>query len=259
MRFLKDIFDDMLPLLKVCAEFEDSIEEPAKLTNLVERLAGAIREVDLEFAQKEIPQAAAHATDGLARVSEIVMAMKEFSPSSSGELVATDLNLALKSTIAVAESEWSGVATLETQFEPNLPSVPCQAGELNLGLLGLIVNSVQALSAEMAAKDGAGTGGKIFVSTRLDSEMVVIVIEDSSCGVPEDIREKIFDPFFTAKEVGVGTGQGLTLARSVIVDMHAGSIECDASELGGALFRIRPPVCPQTRESEPSEGAKEAE
>jgi len=87
-----------------------------------------------------------------------------------------------------------------------------------------------------------GARGKIDVRTRRDGPDVEIAITDSGTGIPEAIRDKIYDPFFTTKEVGRGTGQGLAIVRSVIVDKHGGSVRFETAPGAGTTFFVRLPI-----------------
>jgi signal transduction histidine kinase len=91
-----------------------------------------------------------------------------------------------------------------------------------------------------------GSKGTIRISTRLDKEWVEIRISDTGTGIPEEIRHRIFDPFFTTKEVGKGTGQGLAIARSVVVDKHGGTLTFESEVGRGTSFILRLPVADAT-------------
>ena len=84
--------------------------------------------------------------------------------------------------------------------------------------------------------------GLIWVRTMSEPGAVLISISDSGSGIPEDIREKIFDPFFTTKEVGKGTGQGLAIARSIVVDKHGGNLSFTSDVGKGTTFYVRLPL-----------------
>ena len=84
--------------------------------------------------------------------------------------------------------------------------------------------------------------GTILMSTRRDGKWVEIRISDTGSGIPEKIRERVFDPFFTTKEVGRGTGQGLAIARNVVVDKHGGTITFESKQNTGTTFIIRLPI-----------------
>ena len=150
-----------------------------------------------------------------------------------------NLNAAIESTATVARNEWKYVAELTMDLDPALPPVPCLVGEFNQVILNMIVNAAHAI-VEMV-KDTANKG-HITISTRGDADWVEIRIRDTGAGIPEAIQHKIFDPFFTTKEVGKGTGQGLAIARSVIVDKHAGTIALESEVGKGTTFTIRLPL-----------------
>jgi signal transduction histidine kinase len=142
--------------------------------------------------------------------------------------------------MSVARNEWKYVADVETDLEDDLPLVPCFPGSFNQVILNLFVNAAHAIGD--VVKDGSDGKGKITVTTREDNGWVEIRLGDTGCGIPEANRTKIFDPFFTTKEVGKGTGQGLSIAHSVIVEKHGGTIDFE-SEIGkGTTFIIRVPL-----------------
>jgi signal transduction histidine kinase len=106
-------------------------------------------------------------------------------------------------------------------------------------ILNMVVNSAHAI-AEAGTK--ADRDGLIVIRTRASDDLVEIEIEDNGCGIPASDFDKIFDPFFTTKEIGKGSGQGLAIARAVIVEKHAGKIDV-ASRVGhGTTFTITLPV-----------------
>jgi signal transduction histidine kinase len=166
--------------------------------------------------------------------------MKEFSHPDTKEKIPLDLNHAINSTITVARNEWKYVADMETDFDSSLPLVSCLPGEINQVILNLIVNAAHAIAD--VVKKGGLEKGKIKVQTRNCSEWAEIRIQDSGTGIPKKVQSRIFDPFFTTKEIGKGTGQGLAIARSVIVDKHGGSIHFETEEGKGTTFIIRLPL-----------------
>ena len=109
-------------------------------------------------------------------------------------------------------------------------------------ILNLIVNAAHAI-ADVMDKNTDGKG-IITIRTRLDGDWAEIQVEDTGSGIPMEIRNRVFDPFFTTKEVGKGTGQGLSVARTAIVEKHGGTINF-TTELGkGTVFIIRLPINP---------------
>jgi signal transduction histidine kinase len=109
---------------------------------------------------------------------------------------------------------------------------------MNQVFLNLLVNAAHAISDVVGESGGKG---RIRVRTTSEGDMARIDIADTGCEIPEYIRERVFEPFFTTKEVGRGTGQGLAIARSVVVDKHSGSLTFESEVGHGTTFTIRLP------------------
>jgi signal transduction histidine kinase len=202
-------------------------------------VSSSLRKIDVKFLLAEIPKAIDDTLEGVKRVSTLVSAMKEFSHPGTKEKMPLDLNHAIQSTITVAQNEWKYVANVETRFDQTLPPVACLPGEFNQVILNLLVNAAHAIGDR--SREGNGEKGKITVETGRCPAGVEIRIADTGTGIPLDVRARIFDPFFTTKEIGKGTGQGLAIARSIIVDKHEGSIEFESVMGEGTTFIIRLP------------------
>ena len=237
IRFLKKSFAKLTSVLSIYGRLWK--ETCRDTVTSKEEMAAALQKIDVEFLIEEIPKSINDALEGVTRVSSLVSAMKEFSHPGTKEKVALDLNHAIQSTITMAQNEWKYVAEMETNFEPTLPLVSCMPGEFNQVILNLIVNAAHAIGDR--SKERNGERGKITVQTATISTGVEIRIGDTGGGIPVQARTKIFDPFFTTKEIGKGTGQGLAIARSVIVDKHSGSIEFETVLGEGTTFIIRLP------------------
>jgi PAS domain S-box-containing protein len=195
---------------------------------------------DVEYLREELPPALKRVSEGLARIAEIVRSLKDFSHADQNHMMAIDLNRAISSTLIVTRSEYAAVADIETDLAP-LPEVMCHGGQINQVLLNLIVNSADAITDVVGR---TGCRGVIGVRSRHEGDHVIIEIQDTGGGIPESIRGAIYDPFFTTKEVGKGTGQGLAIARNVIVKGHQGALDFETESGVGTTFRIRLPVKP---------------
>jgi signal transduction histidine kinase len=202
-------------------------------------ISEAIEGVDTSYLLEEIPKAIRQTLEGVNRVATLVSAMKEFSHPGGKEKSLLDLNKAIQSTITVARNEWKYVADMETDFDPDLPQIACLPGEFNQVILNLVVNAAHAIADACGEK--SETKGKITIRTANYPDWVEIRVQDTGSGIPEKVRSRIFDPFFTTKDVGKGTGQGLAIARSVIVDKHQGTIHFETAEGKGSTFIIRLP------------------
>jgi PAS domain S-box-containing protein len=239
VRFLKDAFQDLKSLLDNYERLLSAAKGNALSSETVQEIGEAVERVDVGYLLDEIPKAIDQTLEGVTRVATIVGAMKEFSHPDVKEKVPLDLNHAINSTITVARNEWKYVAEMETEFDTSLPPIPCLPGEINQVILNLIVNAAHAIAD--VARNGGPAMGKIKVQTLDCLEWVEIRIQDSGTGIPEKVQSRIFDPFFTTKEIGKGTGQGLAIARSVIINKHGGSIRFETEEGKGTTFIIRLP------------------
>jgi PAS domain S-box-containing protein len=205
---------------------------------VVAELEAAEEKSDSAFIFDEVPRAIEQSLDGARRVAKIVRAMKEFSHPDSTDKTLTDLNKAIESTITVARHEWKYVADVVIELDEKLPPVLCYPGDINQVVLNLLVNAAHAIQDK--AKNGEK--GRITMRTRVRDQFVEISVTDTGTGIPEAIRGKVFDPFFTTKEVGRGTGQGLSLAHTVIVKKHCGKIWFETEAGQGSTFFIDLPI-----------------
>jgi signal transduction histidine kinase len=218
--------------LRYAVKSAGDIDEAARLAEEADKAA------DLDYILQNAPLALESSVEGLGRIATIVRSMKEFAHPDQAQKTFADLNQAIRSTLVIAHNEYKYVAELNTEFG-ELPPVECYLGEINQVILNLLVNAAHAIAD--VVKD-SGNLGKLTVRTRLDSDGVEISIGDTGTGIPESARENIFDPFFTTKEVGKGTGQGLAIARSVVVNKHGGTLRFETECGKGTTFFIRLPI-----------------
>lgn len=234
LRFLAGSFDDIEKLLALTSE-----PKPVSSSEFLAERQRLEQDLNLDFIRSEIPEAIEQSLSGIERVSSIVQAMKEFSHPGHEKSSSVDANDAVRSTITVSRNEWKYVANVQTDLDENLPLVDGYQGKLNQALLNIIVNSAHAIESRFQENSGLG---EILVSTALKHDAVEIKISDDGCGIGKDNLARVFEPFFTGKAIGKGTGQGLSVAHSIIVDKHRGKIEVE-SELGiGTTFTILLPV-----------------
>jgi len=243
IRFIKESFTGLSALLENYGRLAAAAEANSITPELIAAVEASSRKIDIAYLRQEIPLAVKESLEGVGQVAHIVKAMKEFSHPGGKEKELINLNRAIETTITVARSEWKYVAELVTDLDPALPPVPCLPDEFNQVILNLIVNAAHAIGD--VVKNTEGSKGKIKVSTRPNGPWAQIEISDTGTGIPERIRDRIFDPFFTTKGVGRGTGQGLAIARSTVVDKHGGHIEFESTVGQGTTFIIRLPMSAQ--------------
>jgi PAS domain S-box-containing protein len=196
---------------------------------------------DLPFLTVEIPKAFERTLLGVEHVAGIVRAMKEFAHPDATEHSAADINHAVETTLVVARNEYKYSAEIQTNLAL-LPEVICNVGELNQVFLNLIVNAAQAIRE--SGQDAAT--GRITITSERCGDQVIVSIADNGCGISQENVEKVFDPFFTTKPVGLGTGQGLAIARSIVVEKHGGAIDVQSALGTGTRFTVRLPISGRT-------------
>jgi two-component system NtrC family sensor kinase len=189
--------------------------------------------IDLPYLSRELPGALDAIQGGIQRITSIVRAMKELAHPGTRDPRVADINRALESALEISATSYRAVAELEKNLSP-LPPVTCFVAELGQVFLNLIVNAAHAMEGRVR--------GKLIVTSAVDGDCVTISIGDTGSGIPLEIQQRIFDPFFTTKAIGRGTGQGLAIARAIVVDHHGGSLSFDTQTDQGTTFKIRIPI-----------------
>jgi signal transduction histidine kinase len=240
LHFICDAFDNRQAVLKRYDALRRAAMAGEVPPAVFDDLDAAMEAADLDYLATEVPNALKQSLDGVERIATIVRAMKAFAHPGQKEKAAADLNKALADTLTVARNELKYVAEVETDFG-DLPLVVCHLADLNQVFLNLLVNAAQAIGTVMKV---TGEKGRIRVRTRAEGNSVLVSISDTGCGIPPEIRARVFDQFFTTKEVGRGTGQGLALARSIVVDKHGGRIAFEPNLPQGTTFIVSVPIGP---------------
>jgi signal transduction histidine kinase len=169
---------------------------------------------DLDFAIDDLPNLLRENLDGANRIVKIVAALRDFSRIDQGELSEVDVNAIVRSAVNVIAASLAGHAEIRLALQP-LPSVWGHAANLGQLLLNLLTNAAQALATNHS--------GSIEIETSVTTEGLAIAVRDNGCGIPEDVLPRVCDPFFTTKDVGQGTGLGLTVCND-IARAHGGRL-----------------------------------
>lgn len=201
------------------------------------RLAKCLSGFDFEFLAEDLPDLLAETEDGLSRVKRIVQDLKDFSRVDHEEWAEADINQGLDSTLNVVRNEVKYKAEVVKRYG-QLPRVKCLAAQINQVLMNLIVNAAQAIKDK----------GVITLETEVRGDWIAVCVSDTGCGMTDEVRKRIFEPFYTTKPVGQGTGLGLSLSYSII-QKHGGRIEVESSPGAGTKFTVHLPVaCVPVRE-----------
>ena len=254
--FLRDSFEETYATLgKLVAHLDRIKSFGGPAAEEAESALAQIGKSDLDYLGQEIPRAIQQSVEGVARITRIVSAMKDFSHPGGEDKSPTDLSRAIESTATVSRNVWKYVANLETEFDPSLSLVPCYPDEFNQVILNLIVNAAHAIE-EARTRATNDQRGRICVRTRRVDGEAEISVSDDGAGIPEEIQSRVFEPFFTTKPVGKGTGQGLAIVHAVIVERHHGRITLESSPGHGTTFRLYLPLDPPAEKGKPVEGGR---
>jgi signal transduction histidine kinase len=238
--FLDESFADVRQLMAAVAEWTKVRNNGGDNRLAGDKISAIMEKIDWPYLNEEIPAAIRQSKDGIRRISTIVQAMKEFSHPSAKEMVKTNLNNLLQTTVIVASNEWKYVADMESDLDPQLPPTACLAAEMGQVFLNILVNAAHAVAGRIGAS--SEKKGRIRIASRQRGDQVEIRISDSGTGIPEEIRGRIFDPFFTTKAVGKGTGQGLAIAHDVVTQKHGGTLTFESQTGEGTTFVICLPI-----------------
>lgn len=237
LTFLLDSLPDLSAILSQALALHRLSPTEENWTAEQQKLDAMIQRHDLPFLLEEMPLALEQSREGIRQISHIVLAMKRFSHPSVNEKQDIDLHQAIETTLTVCHNEWKHVAKVSTAFDPSLERIPALASGLNQVLLNLIVNAAHAI-----ADHHPNDFGQITLSTQREADYAVIRCADTGGGIPKQHQDHIFNPFFTTKDVGKGTGQGLAIAHDIIVNKHKGQFYFETEEGLGTTFIIKLPL-----------------
>ena len=168
---------------------------------------------------------------GTGRISELVRALKGYTYLDQAPIQTVDIQEGLDSTLIILRSKLRAGITVRREYAADLPRIQAYGSELNQVWTNLIDNAIDAMDGE----------GELTLRTRHDDRWVIVEVEDSGAGIPEEILPNIFDPFFTTKAPGSGTGLGLNISHNIVVQKHQGRMDV-TSEPGKTRFEVRIPI-----------------
>ena len=198
----------------------------------VEKLARHTEEASVIDEMGELLATGAH---GIDKISEIVLNLKNFSRLDRAKVSEFSVQEGLESTLVLAHNLMKERVRVEKEFDA-VPAITCSPSQINQVFLNILSNAVQAMPED---RQGVVT----LRTSRLDEEHICVEIQDDGSGIPADVLPKIFDPFYTTKEIGKGTGMGLSISYKIIEE-HGGRIEVSTEPGVGTVFSIVLPIKP---------------
>ena len=209
-------------------------------------IEGLLEDIDLEFLNKDLAKLLASMRMGTNRIRQIVLSLRNFSRMDEAEFKQVDLHEGLDSSLLILQhrlkdSPDHGTIDVVKDYA-QLPPVECYAGQVNQVFMNLLANAIDALEGRDGSQAGAMAATLWLSTQQIDDERVRIIVADNGSGMTEEVRSRIFNPFFTTKPVGKGTGLGLSISYKIITESHHGNLWCDSEVNGGTKFVIELPI-----------------
>ncbi|MGD1930841.1 MAG: sensor histidine kinase [Leptolyngbyaceae cyanobacterium] len=238
---VKNYVQDVLDFVEL---YQTHYSEP------VADIQAAAEEIDLEFLQEDLAKIIDSMQLGTDRICQIVLSLRNFSRVDQSEFKPVDIHEGISSTLMIlqhrlkASPEYPEIKVIKDYGE--LPLVECYPGPLNQVFMNILANAIDALdewnTRRTPAEIKANPSQLTIRTSVLDNQWIQIAIADNGLGMPEAVRQQIFQPFFTTKPIGKGTGMGLSISHQIIVEKHGGKLECCSQSGQGTEFLIQIPL-----------------
>ncbi|MGD1909487.1 MAG: AAA family ATPase, partial [Rivularia sp. (in: cyanobacteria)] len=221
----------------------------ANLPSPPEEIEAFQEEIDLDYLIEDLPKMINSMELGTDRIRDIMQSLRNFSRTDSADKKAVNVHEGIETTLMIlqhrfkAKAERPAIEVIKKYDE--LPLIKCYSGQLNQAFMNLLANAIEALDESNEGKTYAEiqkNPNVITILTSADEDKVTIRIADNGPGMTEEVRNKLFDAFFTTKPEGKGTGLGLSISYQIVTEKHGGNLYCISSPGNGAEFVIELPL-----------------
>jgi two-component system NtrC family sensor kinase len=225
-------------LIRIITAYQAELPTPSAA------LQEMIDNIDLDYLIIDLPKLVNSMKVGAERIREIVLSLRNFSRLDEAEFKLADIHLGINSTLMILQNRLK-VKDRRPEIITNLgygdiPNIKCYAGQLNQVFMNIIVNSIDAL--EESFINGHVLNPEITIQTLKQDDRIIISIMDNGLGIEPEQLSRLFDPFYTTKPVGQGTGMGLSISYQIVVDRHGGTLNCISAIGSGTKFIITLPI-----------------
>ncbi|MEQ8548952.1 MAG: PAS domain-containing protein [Cyclobacteriaceae bacterium] len=228
---LKMSLDDLMVIVDKYNELKEV--SPERVPIILEEVELLKRKLRYERLMKNLPSVLADIKTGANRTIEIVKGLRVFSRLDEEEQKSANINECLDSTLVLLRNKTKDRIKVKKFFDQHIKDIMCYPGQLNQVFMNLLTNAIQAIPDER-------NDGEVMIYTENMNNSVIIRILDNGSGIPEDVKKRIFEPFYTTKAVGIGTGLGLSISYGII-EKHDGKIYVNSEEGKGTEFVIELP------------------
>jgi signal transduction histidine kinase len=252
------------PVNFICGNLKYVAEYAQDLLHLLEKyqkflpvappeLESELDNIDLEFIMQDLPKLLDSMKLGTSRIVEIVQSLKNFSRHDEAEMKAVNIHDGIDGTLMILhhrlKADVHRPAIEIVKDYAKLPLIECYPGQLNQVFMNILANAIDALeegienSGVRSSSQSSIPNSQITIRTKvLDQQWVVIRIADNGPGMKEEVIRRIYDPFFTTKDIGKGTGLGMAISYQIVVDKHGGMLKCRSQPGEGTEFWIQIPL-----------------
>jgi len=244
VHYLNDYLDNLVDTIKI---YQKNYPEPT------EDIQTFIQDIDLDFVMDDLRTMIASMQSGVERIHGIVLGLRIFSRLDEAEIKSVDLHEGLESTLLIVQHRLQQSdrrpAIQVIKHYGDLPQVTCYSGQIHQVFLHLIENAIDALEDKsLESSTSPDAIPTLEITTELiDNHQVTVSFKDNGAGIPDDIKTQIFNPFFTTKSVGKGSGLGLSICYQIIVEQHQGQLSYVPLPDGGSQFTLQIPVHREVR------------
>ncbi|MGB3695786.1 MAG: response regulator [Spirulinaceae cyanobacterium] len=228
-------------LLEVLTLYQQEHNQPSP------KLAQKMLELDLDFAVEDLPKTIKSMQVGAERIREIVLSLRNFSHMDEAEIKNVDIHEGINNTLMILQNRLKSqqsYANIEVIRDyDQLPAVECYPGQLNQVFMNILANAIDAIEERLGLDNDISEKPQIRIHTQLiNSNWLEVAISDNGIGIKQDLVNKLFNPFFTTKPIGKGTGMGLAISYSIVVEKHGGKIVCYSQPKQGTKVIIKIPL-----------------
>jgi signal transduction histidine kinase len=233
LRYASDYVQDLLDLINLYQEY-DGKHHPS--------VQDKIQSIDLDFLLKDLPKVFDSMQVGAERIRQIVLSLRNFSRSDRVLVEGVNLHEGIDNTLLLLQNRLKPrchrLAIEVVKEYGQLPLIQCYPGQLNQVFMNLLSNAIDAV------EEVPNQIGRILIRTDVnaDGSGVIIQIIDNGLGMTPEVKEQLFNPFFTTKPLGKGTGLGLSISHQIIVEKHGGCLKCESVPETGTEFWIEIPL-----------------
>jgi signal transduction histidine kinase len=239
---VQDCINDLFGLIEL---YRQELPQPST------KIKDELEAIDLEYLQKDLPKLIKAMKDGGDRITSISKSLRTFSRADTDQKQKFNLHEGIDSTVLILRhrlkaNENRPAIEVVTNYG-QIPEIAGFPGQLNQVFMNILANAIDALDESnhgRSYQDIQAESNRIIISTSLENNSVKISIADNGIGMPDEVKNRIFDHLFTTKGVGKGTGLGLAIARQIVVEKHGGAIVVNSQVGQGTTFVILLPIEP---------------